>query len=77
MKKLTQAIFKDAPDWVQSAAVDSDGEAYWYSIKKSALILSPRKEWWSYRHIDGATCDLVGFEYDTTNWRLTAIDREY
>ena len=28
MKKLTQAVFNDAPDWVNSAAVDEDGTAY-------------------------------------------------
>ena len=25
---LTQEVFKDAPEWVKSASVDSDGEAW-------------------------------------------------
>ena len=27
-KTLTQDVFKDAPEWVKSASVDSDGEAW-------------------------------------------------
>lgn len=74
MKQLTQDIFDGAPDWVKSAAVDSDGECYWYSLSKCELRL--QAEWWLYRHIDGATCDYVGEGFDTTDWKNSAIDRE-
>ena len=32
-KPLTQEVFKDAPEWVKSVAVDSDGEAAWFLSK--------------------------------------------
>ena len=32
-KPLTQEAFKDAPEWVKSVAVDSDGEAAWFLSK--------------------------------------------
>ena len=76
MRKLTQAIFDGQPDWVKSAAVDADGDAYFYSIKKGRLLLlSMDSEWWSYRHVNDATCDYIGAEFDATDWRNSAIDR--
>ncbi len=36
-KTLTQDVFKGAPDWVRSAAVDEDGYAWGYACKASDL----------------------------------------
>ena len=73
MKQLTQAIFNGAPDWVKSAAVDSDGDTYFYSVFKKKLRVSGL--WWGYKHIPTTTCDYVG-EFDATDWQNSAIDRE-
>ena len=32
-KPLTQEVFKDAPEWVKSASVDSEVEAAWFLSK--------------------------------------------
>ena len=32
-KPLTQEVFKDAPEWVKSVAVDSEVEAAWFLSK--------------------------------------------
>ena len=37
-KTLTQDVFKGAPDWVRSAAVDEDGYAWGYAV--DTLFLS-------------------------------------
>lgn len=73
MKKLSQAIFEGAPDWVLSAAVDSDTDTYLYSVPKSKLKASGL--WWAYKHNPDATCDFIG-QYDATDWQNSAIDRE-
>ena len=78
MKKLTQEIFKYAPDWVQSAAVDSDGSVYYYSVPASGLTLDSDECWWLYRNAEGtAYCDYINDGYDTTDWKDSAIDREF
>lgn len=85
MKQLTQAIFDGAPDWAESAAVDSDGEAYVFNAYAWQLSIS---DWGDFdtnaydedlpnypEHLN--TCKYMGKGYDTTNWQLSAIDREY
>ena len=69
---LTQAVFDNAPDWAKSAAVDSDGEAYFYSVSKSDLEMS--ESWYAYLHNDDVSVDFIG-EYDATDWQNSAIDR--
>ena len=72
MKKLTQAIFNDAPDWVQSAAVDSDGELYGYYVSSKWLKTDD-----NYHHAPlGSYSEFLDDGFDTTNWQLSAIDRE-
>ena len=44
-KPLTQNVFKDAPEWVKSASVDSDGEAWGHEVDEVAYwkpIQTPR-----------------------------------
>ena len=40
-KTLTQEVFKDAPEWIKSASVDSDGEAWGHEVDKSLLVPLP------------------------------------
>lgn len=77
-KQLTQDIFKDAPDWVRSAAVDSDGRAWGYAETTAYLSTSSFYHFFS---LDGGgTVDtrtrLLGYGYATDDWRTSAIDRE-
>ena len=77
MKKLTQAVFDDAPDWAVSAAVDASGGAWFYSVEKDDLrvvVTSCETEQWSCIHINNATCDFIG-RYDAADWQQSAIDR--
>lgn len=74
MKQLTQAVFKDTPDWVQSAAVDSDGYCYLYEESSKRLRVSDNGFDVSYA---GSRAAEVNGDFDTTNWQLSAIDREY
>ena len=77
MKQLTQAIFNGAPDWVKSAAVDSTGDAYYYSLSASELILDSGECWWLYMGVDGrGHGDFLGDGFSTTDWQNSAIDRE-
>ena len=76
MKKLTQAVFDDAPDWVKSAAVDSDGEANLFESNKDTLRCRQYGGFWS-KGVAGTRRKVVGLDYDTTDWENSAIDREY
>ena len=38
-KTLTQEVFKDAPDWMCSAAVDENGYAFMNNYQKSDLYI--------------------------------------
>ena len=73
MKQLTQAIFDGAPDWVKSAAVDSDGGAYRYECKKRGLSRFGLLFDVSYA---GDRAEFVGEGFDATDWQNSAIDRE-
>lgn len=74
MKKLTQAIFDGAPDWVMSAAIQADGSATLHDVTKDKL-----KPWLDVPFpmmIGGRQSMDVGDGYDATNWQNSAIDRE-
>lgn len=72
MKQLTQDIFKDAPDWVKSFALDSNGELHAYSVEKKWLSTCG-----FYHHAPlGSYSELYEVDYDATDWQNSAIDRE-
>ena len=77
-KTLTQDVFKDAPEWVRSAAVDEDGEAMFYEVAKQNLIPDKDGMWHFYKVNTKRVydCLTIGYDYDTTNWQNSAIDRE-
>lgn len=77
MKQLTQAIFKDAPDWVKSAAVDSTSDVYFYAVPKKELSFDSDRCWWVYlgKEDNSATYSPDG-NYDTTDWQNSAIEKE-
>lgn len=77
-KTLTQEIFKGAPDWVKSAAVDDDGEVMFYEVLKQNLI-PDRCGMWCFYKVDRKRmyqCLTIAYDYDTTHWQHSAIDRE-
>lgn len=74
MKKLTQAIFDGAPDWVKSAAVDGDGTGVWHYKSKSFLI--PRIFCEKPMFKRSPSAKAFGSGFDTNNWQNSAIDRE-
>lgn len=85
MKQLTQAVFEGQPDWVKSAAVDSDGELWFYNVKSSELQIMSHAaidyDYWymkSDRMEDWATFHpaKVANGFDRTDWQNSAIDRE-
>lgn len=73
MKKLTQAIFKDAPNWVKSAAVDKRGTAWGYSEPRSKLI-ADKRDWYSGSQVSDIW--LFDGDFDATDWQNSAIDRD-
>ena len=73
MKKLTQDLFIWAPDWVKSAAVDSDGYVWGYSVDTLFLSIGDKGDKWT---ANFGRCMCLGTGYDTTNWQNSAIDRE-
>ena len=87
MKKLTQAVFKDAPDWAKSAAVDENGNGFYHNIEV-AKLKNDGGQHWPNNHFDygkyicgvitgakksGSYLDAIRF--DTTDWQNSAIDR--
>lgn len=77
-KTLTQDVFKGAPEWARSAAVDEDGEAMFYEVAKQNLI-PDRDGMWHFYKVNTKRvydCLTIGYDYDTTNWQHSAIDRE-
>ena len=84
MKKLTQDVFKGAPEWVRSAAVDAKGEAWGYSVKANQLFvevftdgngLNPYLDFCT-TQIDRLKITLLQKCYDPTDWQNSAIDSE-
>ena len=75
-KPLTQEVFKDAPEWVKSVAVDSDGEAWGYEVNKDMLLPLPYSDRWVQNCHRHNYPHYIGVGYDTTNWQQSTIDRE-
>lgn len=73
MKQLHQDYFKNADEEVLSAAIDSNGEAWQYTCPKSELILL--NSIWAIKK--GYKRYWIGWGFDPTNWRESAIDREF
>ena len=74
MKQLTQADFDNAPCWINSAAIDSDGKAYFYECHTDDLSAENIRGAWDV--MVGNDCCLFFGEYDATDWQNSAIDRE-
>ena len=70
---LNEKVFEldDCPDWAQYAAVDADGEVYWYSSKPETV-----ESGWI-----GETCSPVVMVngkvhvFDPTDWQHSLIER--
>lgn len=78
MKQLTQEVFDlfDCPEWAESAAIDGNGEAWFYACDKSKLKIE--KSFGVYGHypnIQTSDLSFIGSGYDTTNWENSAINR--
>lgn len=72
MKKLTQAVFDNAPDWVKSADVTHSGIAWGFS-----MTLAEVKAWKARKgHISEINFEILGFDYSTRFWHKTKIDRD-
>lgn len=72
MKKLTQAIFNDAPSWVKSAAVDKDGAAFWYEDDAEYLILHGAE---FSNFLWSSSKKYLGHGFDKTDWENSAINK--
>ena len=76
MKILTQDIFKNAPSWAISAAIDSTGDVYFYAVPKKELSLDSDECWWVYMGDKDNSQSYSPYDgYDTSNWKDSAIDR--
>ena len=73
MKNMTQAVFKNADPKIQSAAVDSTGEAWAYSCPKSELI--KLNTIWAFKARAGVKRWWIGHGFDASDWKNSAIDR--
>ncbi len=59
------------PDWAQYAAVDADGEAYWYSTKPSRV----GSDWVDYGRIRLIRDGDYPVIFDATDWQHSLIKR--
>lgn len=73
-KQLTQDVFKDAPEWVRSASIDSDGALLLHECKVAELRIGNTMLWHVPIGCMRSTINERG--YDTTSWQHSAIDRE-
>lgn len=70
MKKLKQFVLDNAPFWVKSTAVDSNGNICCFDVSKKQLV-SDDDGWWG---------DSVGMsfqfkaDWDITNWQNSATN---
>ena len=79
MKKLTQDVFKGAPNWVLSAAVDGNGVANYFSVPIEHLVKVRTfigGIWLFMSNKSDNKFKKIGKGYDVTDWQNSAIDRE-
>lgn len=90
MKKLTQEVFKGAPDWVKSADLISSGHGFYRSVTKDKMqvaglwrslihkqdICGYRSQMIEQGYFDSHGKYVSASEFDRTNWQNSAIDRE-
>lgn len=78
MKQLTQAVFEGAPDWVKSAAIDSDGSVWRYNCKKHDLFSCLNRGCYKSKFIPTPSnfkSECIG-RGEAADWQNSAIDRE-
>lgn len=73
-KKLTQDDFKHIPDYILSASIHDNGEAWGNSRVKNNLTMQSFSD--GSKGMSGGRMALIGKGYDTTNWQQSAINRE-
>lgn len=73
MKKLTQAVFNGQKESVVAAAVNSGGDLLFFNCQKQFITTLPD----THQGVIGSTFFVIDFDYDTTDWQNSAIDREY
>lgn len=79
MKKLTQDVFKGAPDWVRSAAVDENGVANYFSVASEHLLAGKTATGGMWLFISTKLehkFQRISGGFDPTDWQNSAIDRE-
>lgn len=75
LKQLGQWVFEGQDEKWVSAHMDKGGSGYYSSLKKSEL--EAKEKHWGNRWGDvGDFTKLIGLNFDATNWRNSAIDRE-
>jgi len=70
---LNEKVFEldDCPDWAQYAAVDADGEAYWYSSKPKTV----ENGWIGDTYSPVVMVDGKANVFDPTDWQHSLIER--
>ena len=73
-KTLTQDVFANAPEWVRSAAIDGDGDLWFFGCKAGHIIPDVSSGWFQTK----IRCIYAVYSryYDTADWQNSAIDRE-
>lgn len=76
----SQKVFKGAPPWVESFAVDEDGKGYWFAVSGSELNIE-HGEWLAPMIGDFfGKCEKVGCswtKFDASDWQNSVIDRDF
>lgn len=74
LPKLTVEVFDrpDCPEWAQYAAVDADGDGYYYEDKPRACEADG--EWLVDKCIIGTNC-IITDDFDPTDWQNSLIER--
>lgn len=70
MANLTQEVFNDCPNWVESALIDKKGKLIFYSLEKSVVARILNNEIFL-----PFNAVIWGSDYDTTDYQNSAINR--
>lgn len=72
LQHMGQWVFKDAPEWVETAAVDKNGQAYRYGGPLEGLYVE--QDAWINEYCQ--TVQKIDGVFDTTCWQHSAIARD-
>lgn len=74
-KKINQSLFKNAPYYIKSASIHSNGEVWGSSWHKCNLELNSFYD--GSQGFSGGRMVLLATNFNADNWKTSAVDRVF